>query len=97
MGRGEGRISFQTRPRLLIRALVADTLQEVRNLRKDLNSITDRAAPQNNTSMFTKFQLEFPLKTIEKLKKFDVIMQNETKFKDAVSIIPSLVISVFYM
>ena len=79
----------------LLRALMADTLQEVKSLRKDM--LTGRAAEDQAASMFTKHKIQFPLRTIEALNEFNQILNTECEFKDAVSIIPSFLISVFCM
>ena len=86
-------IELFTTQMFLIRALVTDTLQEVKNLRKEI--LSGRAAEQPGTSIFTKYNLQFPLNTMENLNKFNEILNDERQFKDAVSIIPSLLISVF--
>ena len=69
----------------LLRTLIADTLQEVNNLRKDL--ITGRAAQDEVTSLFTKYSINFPLSSMEDLRKFEQFLSTDSEFKDAVSII----------
>ena len=68
---------------------MVDILQEVKNSRQETtrliqNLITGRAAEAPGTSIFTKFGIQFPVKTMDDLNKFDEILNTETEFKDAV-------------
>lgn len=76
----------------LIRSLLADTLQEIKNLRKELQ--TGRNGRENNSSFFSKYpKLQFPLNSLEDLEELEGILKNEEDFEDGVSKIPFLLIS----
>ena len=68
----------------LIRSLVADTLQEIKNLRKELQ--TTRNGRENNSSFFSKYpKLQFPLNSLEDLEEMEDILKNEEDFEDGVN------------
>ncbi|XP_076664744.1 uncharacterized protein LOC143367026 [Andrena cerasifolii] len=68
----------------LIRSLVVDTLQEIKNLRKELQ--TGRNGRENNSSFFSKYpKLQFPLNSLEDLEELEDILKNEEDFADGVN------------
>ena len=67
-----------------IRSIVADTLQEIKNLRNELQ--TGRNERENNCSFFSKYpKLQFPLNSLEDLEELEDILKNEQDFDDGVN------------
>ena len=67
-----------------IRSLVADTLQAIQNLRKELQ--TERNRRENNSSFFSNYpKLQFPLNSLEDLEELENILKNEEDFEVGVN------------